>query len=96
MTFMHAKGIFHSDLKPENILVMKKGKSKIKIGDFGSARDFVENTLRKTLVGCTQKYLAPEQRKILKHFLDDTTVPKGMGYDHKVDVYAVGLILVEL
>ena len=53
------------------------------------------DTLNKTMAG-TRKYLAPEQKAILPYWENNMPVPQGMGYGCKVDVYAVGLILLEL
>jgi serine/threonine protein kinase len=72
----------HRDLKPENILLDSKGVPKI--CDFGLMK--LENGLGEKghSPGCgTFLYQSPEQRD-------------GSNYDHKTDIYAVGIIGIEL
>lgn len=86
---VHAKGIIHRDLKPANIFI---NGNDLKIGDFNLARaleieDFnspYEKRLQRlsSNIG-TPLYLAPEQ--------ENTN-----NYNHKVDMYPLGLILLEL
>ena len=76
----HRAGILHRDLKPENVLLSDDGR--IKLGDFGLARDIENNTSTGSLVG-TVAYLSPE------------LVTRGVA-DARSDVYAVGIMLFEM
>jgi serine/threonine-protein kinase len=91
----HKSGVIHRDLKPENIFLHRTsdGDEIVKIVDFGIAQLRVpENapteerqrklTTEGTIVG-TPEYMAPEQAR-------------GEAMDHRVDIYAVGIILYEM
>jgi serine/threonine protein kinase len=86
LQYAHAKGVVHRDIKPENILLGEDGT--VKIADFGIAR--VIETDEKSRLTATQQvlgtfhYLAPEQ-------MDS---PEEV--NHRVDIYALGVILYEL
>jgi serine/threonine protein kinase len=79
----HSFGIIHRDLKPANIFISKKGK--LKLGDFGIARDTEATALTAAgkTVG-TYAYMAPEQ------ISGQTPVSR------KTDLYALGCVLYEL
>ncbi|MFM2030937.1 MAG: hypothetical protein RI927_557, partial [Actinomycetota bacterium] len=76
----HRAGILHRDLKPENVLLADDGR--IKLGDFGLARDIDNHTATGSLVG-TVAYLSPE------------LVMRGTA-DARSDVYAAGIMLFEM
>lgn len=76
----HRAGILHRDLKPENVLLADDGR--IKLGDFGLARDIDNHTSTGSLVG-TVAYLSPE------------LVMRGTA-DARSDVYAAGIMLFEM
>merc|ERR1719410_443000 len=100
--YVHNLDVIHRDLKPSNIFFANDGT--IKIGDFGLATagnnpedlsdilsinsdehfgdDYEENEKHTEEVG-TESYVSPEQIERKK-------------YDHKVDIYSMGLILFEL
>ena len=77
----HRQSIVHRDLKPENIMIAPDGG--LKVMDFGISRSYAEDsTMTGSVVG-TPAYMAPEQAE-------------GKTLDHRVDVYAFGLILYEM
>lgn len=55
---MHKQKIMHRDIKPENILVDAESDT-LKIGDFGTATVFNEDSKHTDFVG-TPYYIAPE------------------------------------
>ncbi len=77
----HSKNITHRDLKPANIMVTKSG---VKVLDFSIASVSGEDTLTAdgAVIG-TPAYMAPEQRG-------------GRPTDARTDIYALGLVLVEM
>jgi serine/threonine protein kinase len=90
----HAKGVVHRDMKPENVFLTMTadGEEIVKIVDFGIAKirdlgtgaSVDRRRLTKTgMVFGTPEYMAPEQAA-------------GREIDHKVDVYATGVILYEM
>jgi serine/threonine protein kinase len=78
---VHAQGLVHRDVKPANVLLSRGGGSKLT--DFGIARlvDSAKVTSTGLMVG-TASYLAPEQ-------------VAGEPVGPPVDVYALGLLLLE-
>nr|CAD7194504.1 unnamed protein product [Timema douglasi] len=94
--YVHLQGLIHRDLKPSNIFFSLDGQ--IKVGDFGLVTAMVESGDQRTPGGDgdtflgdeihtaqvgTQLYMSPEQSK-------------GLPYNYKVDIYSLGVILVEL
>lgn len=77
----HRRGIVHRDLKPANILVDKSGRARIL--DFGVAKITGSDTDMPDQVG-TLGYMSPEQLR------GDADI------DGRCDVYALGVILLEL
>lgn len=90
--YIHMQGLIHRDLKPDNIYMSVKNGS-IKIGDFGLATRIgksgkgpqnVKHTDQLSHHVGTKLYMAPEMEQ------------SGIKYNNKVDIFSLGLILVEL
>jgi serine/threonine protein kinase/tetratricopeptide (TPR) repeat protein len=83
----HDRGILHRDLKPANILLTDDGQPLLL--DFNLAEDIKQGGgALSAMLGGTLPYMSPEHLDaFLGHF---QTV------DHRSDIYALGLILVEL
>lgn len=80
--YAHRHGVIHRDVKPSNVYLLADGS--VKIMDFGIA--WMEGGVGTTRTGevlGTPAYMAPEQFS-------------GQPSDHRVDVWAVGVILYEL
>ncbi|MGE0641776.1 MAG: serine/threonine-protein kinase, partial [Thermoanaerobaculia bacterium] len=86
----HQKGILHRDLKPANVLVTagENGEARVKVIDFGIAKLVADEeakpglTRRGEIIG-TPEYMSPEQAR-------------GEEIDTRSDVYALGVLLLEL
>jgi serine/threonine-protein kinase len=74
-------GIVHSDISPSNVYVSKRGD--VKIGDFGIARARLRRDRTEAALTGKYGYMAPEQ--VL-----------GRSFDHRADLFAVGVVLAEL
>ncbi|MFN7953156.1 MAG: HDOD domain-containing protein [bacterium] len=85
----HAHGVVHRDLKPANVMVFDRGpeRDQVKVLDFGVAKvleldgDAEPLTHSGALLG-TPQFLAPESIR-------------GEAVDHRVDIYALGVMLYE-
>ena len=90
--YMHKSHVLHRDLKSSNIFIHHSNDSKtnnidilssiIKVGDLGIARILNTSSFANTVIG-TPYYLSPE-------------ICMGKNYDHKSDIWSLGIILYEL
>jgi serine/threonine protein kinase/tetratricopeptide (TPR) repeat protein len=80
----HEKGIVHLDVKPDNVMLMQVGKrgDAVKVVDFGIA-GLMSQTGEEDEIAGTPEYIAPERAR-------------GHGYDHRSDVYALGVMAYEM
>jgi serine/threonine protein kinase len=78
---LHQHLILHRDVKPDNVLVTSDGAARL--ADFGIATALALPSDRRHSVIGTSHYLAPE-------------IIMSAGYDVKVDIWSLGLSLIEL
>lgn len=83
LQFAHENGFAHRDIKPANILIDSEGKPLIT--DFGIATNTNELVEDQAATSGTLAYMAPEQLAGEIQLID-----------HRVDVYALGVVLYEL
>ena len=96
LEYAHDRGIIHRDLKPANVKVTPEGR--VKVLDFGLAKALAADllsgdpaasptlTMRATMAGMimgTAGYMSPEQAK-------------GKPVDRRADIWAFGVVLVEM
>ncbi len=80
VAYLHDHNVMHRDLKPANLL-LPRGAGRLKVVDFDLCRRVEVDPAHTQRIG-TEQYMAPEM------FTGR--------YDHRVDVYAGGLILAEM
>ncbi|XP_057369389.1 eukaryotic translation initiation factor 2-alpha kinase 3-like [Daphnia carinata] len=99
---LHSKGLIHRDLKPSNIFFAMDGT--IKVGDLGLVKDMMthddvqQNEETSSVVGQDQKSLSCKNHtdQIGTRLYMSPEQVASKPYNHKVDVYALAIILFEL
>jgi serine/threonine protein kinase len=87
LQYAHDKGVVHRDIKPENILLSEEGS--VKVADFGIAK-IVDESIRTPTLTATRQVLGS------MHYLAPEHLEAPGQVDHRVDLYALGVILYEL
>jgi len=87
LEYAHSKGVVHRDIKPENILLSDDGR--IKLADFGIAK-ITDAKLQERKITATNQVLGTA------HYLAPEQLTEREEVDHRVDIYALGVILYEL
>lgn len=81
LDYAHQQGVWHRDIKPANLILTRSGQ--LKIADFGIARIRDAGLTQVTSTIGTHGFMAPEQYK-------------GDDIDHRVDIFASGVLLYRL
>ena len=79
---LHGNNVVYRDLKPENVMMSIALQGRLKLVDFGNAKILEKGDRTYTSCG-TAVYIAPE-------------VLTGEGHDHRVDIWALGILICEL
>ncbi|MES2599100.1 MAG: serine/threonine-protein kinase [Verrucomicrobiota bacterium] len=82
LQFAHDRGVAHRDIKPANILITDDWK--VKVADFGLARDLSAQAHPDEVEYGTPDYTAPERLII------------GAPVDHRADIYSLGVVIHEM
>ncbi len=80
----HEKGIIHLDVKPDNVMLVnsRQRSDGVKVVDFGVA-GLIDQSKSEDRIAGTPEYIAPERAL-------------GRGYDHRCDIYSVGVVAYEM
>src|ERR1700693_17811 len=89
----HDQGIVHRDLKPENIFITQN--SRLKILDFGLAKQHRPPTLAETVDGMTAASTSAGQVLGTAGYMSPEQV-RGEPADHRSDIFSFGSILYEM
>ena len=81
LNFAHKRGVVHRDIKPANVMLTKEGR--IKVVDFGIARQIDSSVTQTNAIIGTLAYMSPQQIR-------------GERADERSDIWATGVMLYEI
>jgi serine/threonine-protein kinase len=81
LNFAHKRGVIHRDIKPANVMITKEGR--VKVVDFGIARQIDSSVTQTDSIIGTLAYMSPQQIR-------------GEGADERSDIWSTGVLLYEL
>eukprot|EP01103_Thecamoeba_quadrilineata_P013300 TRINITY_DN3653_c0_g1_i2.p1 TRINITY_DN3653_c0_g1~~TRINITY_DN3653_c0_g1_i2.p1 ORF type:complete len:315 (-),score=35.11 TRINITY_DN3653_c0_g1_i2:208-1152(-) len=81
LAYLHSINRIHNNLKCDNILLTKTGR--VKIAEFGDCSHVSESIHKKANTSAAPFWVAPE-------------IVHGMDYDHRVDIWSLGIALIEM
>jgi len=81
LIYVHEMHRIHRDIKSDNILLSESGE--VKLADFGYAAQLTQQQQKRNTVVGTPYWMAPE-------------LIRGHDYDTKVDVWSLGIMLIEM
>jgi len=81
LNYLHTHNRIHRDIKSDNLLISKDGQ--VKLADFGFAAQLTTSRRQRVTVVGTPYWMAPE-------------LIRGQEYDHKVDVWSLGIMGMEM
>ncbi|KAL3308563.1 spindle assembly checkpoint kinase [Cichlidogyrus casuarinus] len=90
LIYLHDNKVIHRNMHPENIYIGCR--NQVKIGGFYGARLISESGKMKSFVG-EVPYMAPEMLRCDEQVRKKLKLPKIDGYDEKIDVWGLALIL---
>lgn len=93
LQYAHLQGIVHRDIKPENILIDRSGR--LKIADFGLAK-LVESDIEGAVIDRSQALTGSHQIMGTPHYMAPEQLQGSRGIDHRVDIYALGVVFYEM
>ena len=85
LKYCHSRSIMHRDIKPQNVMLSTADEKtcRLLLGDFGIAKIMAHSGAQTKELAGTPYYYSPE-------------LCKGLAYDNKSDMWAIGVVLFEL